>query len=98
MPSSVQAPVAMLVFFGGKAEEQEAANAERGAGFGFLHGFVDGEVEDAGHGGDLAADAFAFAEEERVDRARRGAGVFRARANAAQVSSAGAAAVSRESS
>ncbi len=58
---------AVLVFFGGKAEEQETADAECGAGFGFLHGFVDREVEDAGHGGDLAANAFAFAEEERVD-------------------------------
>ena len=58
---------AVLVFFGGKAEEQEAANSKPGAGFGFLHGFVDREVEDAGHGGDLAADAFALAEEERVD-------------------------------
>ena len=63
---------AVLVFFGGKAEEQEAADAECGAGLGFLHGFVDGEVEDAGHGGDFAANAFALAEEERVDE---GAGV-----------------------
>ena len=56
-----------VIFCGGQAEEEKAAEAERGAGFGFLEGLVDGEVEDAGHGGDFLADAFAGAEEERID-------------------------------
>ena len=57
----------LLVFLGGQAEEQQAAEAEGGAGFGFFHGFIDREVEDAGHGGDFLADAFAGAEKERID-------------------------------
>ncbi len=58
---------ALLVFRCGKAEEQKAAESELRAGLGFLDGFVDGEIEDARHGGDFAADAFAFGDEERVD-------------------------------
>ncbi len=52
----------------GQAEEEQAAEAKRGAGFGFLDRLVDGEVEDAGHGGDLFAYTFAGAEEERIDQ------------------------------
>ena len=36
--------------------------------FGFAHGFVDGEIEDAGHGADGVAHALAGAEKERVDQ------------------------------
>ena len=60
------------IFFGGKAEEEQAAEAESGAGFGFFDGFVDGEIEDAGHGGDFLADAFAGTDKERVDEGGRG--------------------------
>ena len=38
----------------------------------FLHGFVDREIEDAGHGGDFAADAFSRTEKDGCDE---GAGV-----------------------
>ena len=38
------------------------------ADFGFLHRFIDGEVEDAGHRANFAADAFAGAEEQRIDQ------------------------------
>ena len=67
MPSGGPGAAALLVLFVGDAEEQQAADAKSGAGFDFLHGFVDGEVEDAGHGADLAAHAFALAEKERID-------------------------------
>ena len=43
---------ASLVFGLGQAEEQQAAEAQAGGLFGFAHGFVHGEVEDAGHGAD----------------------------------------------
>ena len=56
-----------VVLFRGKAEEEQAAEAKRGAGFGLLQRLVDGEVEDAGHGGDLFAHTLAGAEEERID-------------------------------
>ena len=56
-----------VVLFSGKAEEEQAAEAKRGAGFGLLERLVDGEVEDAGHGGDLFAHALAGAEKERID-------------------------------
>jgi hypothetical protein len=36
-----------VVLFSGKAEEEQAAEAKRGAGFGLFDGLVDGEVEDA---------------------------------------------------
>jgi hypothetical protein len=58
---------ALFVFGFGEAEEEEATDAEGGAGLGLFEGFVKREVEDAGHGGDLAADAFTGAEEEGVD-------------------------------
>jgi hypothetical protein len=59
---------ALLVFAFRQAEEQQAADAEAGGFFGFADRFVDGEVEDAGHGADCAADAFAGTEKEGVDQ------------------------------
>ena len=59
---------AVLVLGFGQAEEQEAAEAEAGGFFGFEDGFVDGEVEDAGHGADFFAYAFAGADEQGVDQ------------------------------
>ena len=59
---------ALLVLGFGQAEEQQAAEAEAGGFFGFANGFVDGEVEDAGHGADWAAHAFAGAEKEGIDQ------------------------------
>ena len=50
---------ALFVFGFGQAEEQQAADAEAGGFFGFANGFIDGEIEDAGHGADGAADALA---------------------------------------
>ena len=70
MPSAAQAPLPCSSFLVRNAEQQHAADAERGAGFDFLHRFVDGEIEDARHGADLAAHAFAFAEKQRVDEGR----------------------------
>ncbi len=58
---------ALLVFGFGQAEEQQAADAELCGLFGFAHGLVDGEVEDAGHGADWIAHAFAGADKERID-------------------------------
>ena len=52
----------------GKAEKQQAAEAELRGFFGFAHGFVDGEIEDAGHGADRVAHALAGADEEGVDQ------------------------------
>ena len=62
----------LLVLGVGQAEEKQAAETERGAGFRFLHRLVDGEVEDAGHGGDFLADAFAGADEDGLNE--RGGG------------------------
>ena len=59
---------AFFVLGFGQAEEQQAAQAQAGRFFGFAHGFVDGEVEDAGHGADFAADAFAGTDKERIDQ------------------------------
>ena len=68
MPPSSHAPVPCSSLDLGQAEEQQAAEAEAGGFFGFADGFVDGEVEDAGHGADFAADAFAGADKEGVDQ------------------------------
>ena len=57
----------LFVFGFGKAEDQQASDAERGGCFGFLECFIDGQIEDAGHRADLFADAFAGAEKERID-------------------------------
>jgi hypothetical protein len=59
---------ALLVLGFGQAEEQQAAEAEARGLFGLAHGFIDGEVEDAGHGADFAAHALAGAEKEGVDQ------------------------------
>src|SRR6185312_3361363 len=58
---------APLVLGFGKAEEKQAADAERSGLFGFADGLIDGEVEDAGHRADFAADAFAGTKEKRID-------------------------------
>ena len=59
---------ALLVLGFGQAEEQQAAQAEARGLLGLADGFVDGEVEDAGHGADRAADALAGAEKEGIDQ------------------------------
>ncbi len=58
---------ALLVFLGGDAEEQHATDAQIGAGFDLLESFIDGEIEDAGHAADLAANALPFAKKEGID-------------------------------
>jgi hypothetical protein len=58
---------AFFIFGFGEAEEEKAAQAEIGRFGGILDGFVDAEIEDAGHGGDFFTDAFAGADEEWKD-------------------------------
>ena len=69
---------ALLVLGFGQAKKQQAAESEASGFFGFAHGFVDGEIEDAGHGADGAAHALAGTEKERVDQV---AGIKRGLAN-----------------
>ena len=59
---------ALLVFCVRQAEKQQAAEAEPRGFFGFAHGFVHREIEDAGHGGDGFANAFAGTDEEGIDQ------------------------------
>lgn len=61
----------VLVFSVGQAEEQKACDAEARCFFGFAHGFIDGEVKDARHGGDGVADALAGTDKERIDEVAR---------------------------
>ena len=56
-----------MVFFRGQAEEQHSGNAELMRAGGFLHKFIDGKLEDAGHRADGAADFFSGTGEERQD-------------------------------
>ena len=58
---------ALLVLGFRQAEQQQAADAEARGFFSFFDRFVDGEVEDAGHGTDCLANAFAGTDKERVD-------------------------------
>ena len=58
---------ALLVFFGGNAEEQNSADSEIGAGFDLLERLIDGEIKDAGHAADLAANTFALADKKRIN-------------------------------
>ena len=70
---------ALLVLFGGQAEEEQASEAEGGTGLGLFDSFVDREVEDAGHGRNRFADALAGGP-GRADRSGlRGGGASRGR-------------------
>ena len=53
----------------GQPEEQDAWHAIRLGRRRFLHGLVDRELVDAGHGADLAAHTASLADEERQDEA-----------------------------
>ena len=57
----------LLVLFCGQTKEEQAAEAERGAGFSLLDGFIYRQIEDAGHGADLFAYAFSGAEKEWIN-------------------------------
>ena len=59
---------ALLVLVVRNPKQQHSADAERGALFDFFQRLVDGQVEDAGHGADLAAYAFPLAEKQRIDQ------------------------------
>jgi hypothetical protein len=69
---------ALLVLGLGQSEEEQAAEAKAGRFFGFLDCDVDRNIEDAGHGGDRAANAGSRADEERIDQV---AGLKRCLAN-----------------
>ena len=58
-----------LVFRLRQAEENDGGDAEGMDLAAFLDRLIDGEVEDAGHGADRLADAFAGTDEERIDEA-----------------------------
>ena len=62
---------ALLVLDCGKPKEQKPGQAELRRLFHFFHRLVDGEVVDPGHGADFPPDAFARADEERVDQCSR---------------------------
>jgi hypothetical protein len=59
---------ALLVLGFGQAEEEQAAEAQSCRFFCFADGFIDGEVEDAGHGADGLAHGLAGADEQGVDQ------------------------------
>ena len=89
---------ALLVFGFRQAEEQQAADAELRGLFGFADGFVDGEIEDAGHGADRRC-ARPRRDRERGDRSgRRARAWFRAPARAAIRCGAGGASAFQGSS
>jgi hypothetical protein len=72
MPFVVIGAGATLVLGLRQAEEEQAAEAQARGFFGLFDGLVDGEVEDARHGADGAADALAGAEKEGVDQVAGG--------------------------
>ena len=82
MPSSAQAPVATSSFDLRQTEENDAGNAQRLHLGAFLYRFVDRQVVHAGHGAHFLANAFAGADEQRIDKAFRASGGFRGQRSA----------------
>jgi hypothetical protein len=56
------------IFLPRYAEEQEAAESESSGFASVFEDLVDREIEDAGHGGNFATNAFAMADEDGCDK------------------------------
>jgi hypothetical protein len=67
IPSSAQAPVAISSLVSGSPKRMTAGMPSFFTSAALLDRFVDGEIEDAGHGANFLAHSLTRADEERID-------------------------------
>ena len=83
IPLLSQAPEPCSSLLSGRPKSSSPPRPSWAASSASRNGLVDREIEDAGHGGDFAAHAFAGTDETRGRSGRRARGWFRAPAHAA---------------